>query len=109
MVESIFTYNLAPGIGEDLHQDLLREMLTTLLHDKKILEFRSQRNLMGSPSSKLSIFWEHATHWAAFIEMEEWQKLLRKLGPRTTDLRIELWSDAGFDSEIRANLDAIDM
>jgi len=109
MVESIFTYNLAAGIGEDLHRDLLKTMLTTLLHDKKIIEFRSQRNLMGSPSSKLSIYWEHATHWAAFIEMDEWQRLLRKLGPRTTDLKIELWTDAGFDSEIIRNLEEIDM
>ena len=100
MVESVFTYNFATGVDEKQHWEFLKQMLTILLRDKKIVDFRSQKNLMGSPSTKLSIFWKHATHWAAFIEMEEWQNLHKKLSPYTRDLKIELWSSQEIDSVI---------
>ncbi|OUS26472.1 hypothetical protein A9Q99_18225 [Gammaproteobacteria bacterium 45_16_T64] len=97
MIESIFTYNLSRDFDERKHWDIIKDMLTALEHDKMIVSFRIQHNIMGSPSTKVSIFWDRATHWAAFVEMDEWRQLSGKLNQHTDDLKVELWSDSGID------------
>ncbi len=99
MIESSLTYNLAPGVDEEIYWSLIKRIVTALIKDKKIIEFRASRNMLGEPAHKIAISWDLMTHWAAFTQSEEWQLLEKQLRSLTTGLKVEVWTGSDYMPE----------
>ncbi len=96
MVESLITYNIRPEVTEEDYWNTVQQLITTLVKDKKIKEFRAFENLMGDPQIKASVYWNEATHFANFAKSDEWRDLLRDMRKVVTDIRIELWGPSRY-------------
>ncbi len=96
MVESLITYNIRPGVDEDLYWEIVQKLIKTLVKDQKIKEFRAYENLMGDPQIKASVFWNEATHFANFAKSDEWRDLLREMRSVVSDIKIELWGPSRY-------------
>lgn len=91
MVESLITYNIRQEVPEEHYWEVVQGMITTLVKDKMIKEFRAFENLMGEPHIKCSVFWEEATHFANFVKSEQWHNIHKDLRKVARDIKIELW------------------
>jgi hypothetical protein len=96
MVESLITYNIRPEVTEEEYWDTVQRLITTLVKDKKIKEFRAFENLMGDPQIKASVYWNEATHFANFAKSDEWRELLREMRKVVSDIKIELWGPSRY-------------
>ena len=88
--------NLFPGASDEEHWDLVKRIVTALVRDKKIIEFRAQRNMLGEPQVKITICWELMTHWAAFTQSDEWMELDAELRTLVSHLQLEIWAPSEY-------------
>ncbi|PWK46338.1 hypothetical protein [Pleionea mediterranea] len=96
MVESQISYNIRPNVTEEEYWNTVQTLITTLVKDKKIKEFRAFENLMGDPQIKASVYWNEATHFANFAKSDEWRNLLREMRKVVSDIKIELWGPSRY-------------
>lgn len=58
MIEVNKTYDLLPGIDQQVYGQAAQKMIHSMLQAPGIVEFRANRNLLGSPQVRITTAWE---------------------------------------------------
>jgi hypothetical protein len=91
MIEVNKTYEFWPGIDQQAYGKNAKKWIETMLQVPGLVELRSQRNILGSPSVRLTLVWKTLADWAKFAESAERWAIDAELGNHATNMRIEIW------------------
>ena len=91
MIEVIGTWDILPGIDEQAYAALAKKLIGTLLRQPGFVEFRANRNFMGSPRVRTTYVWQTLADWANFAASAEYQALDAEGSRFTTNGHTELW------------------
>jgi heme-degrading monooxygenase HmoA len=91
LIEVNKTFDLLPGIDKKTYGMHAKKVIDTLLKAPGLVEFRANRNVLGSPQVRLTIIWRTLADWAKFDESAERWALDSELLNFATNVRIEIW------------------
>ena len=91
MIEVHYSYDTLPGIDQQAYGELVKKVVDLILKAPGLVEFRAQRNVLGSPLVRATSVWQTLADWAKFAESAERQKLDSELLQFATNINIELW------------------
>ena len=94
MIEVNKTYDLLPGIDQQAYGQAAQEMIRMMLQAPGIIEFRANRNMLGSPQVRITTLWETLADWAKFAESAERYALESELLAFTTNINVQLWGSS---------------
>ncbi len=93
MIEVNLTFNFFKDVDEEAYSEWAKKAIVVLLKSPGIVEFKSNRNMAGTPEVKYSSTWKSLTDWAAFFESEKWIEMTAELKKHfATDLNLSLWT-----------------
>lgn len=90
MIEACVTWDLLPGVGRDTYGAWAKKAIATMLKQQGLVEFRANRNVLGSPEVRITSTWRSGADWAAFAE-GEWKTVEQELRGMAGNIRMELW------------------
>ena len=91
MIEVNLTYDLLPGIDQQAYGEWGKKAVEKLLQAPGIIEFRGNRNVLGSPQVRSISVWQTLADWARHLESAEWQALESELRAFGSNLKVEIW------------------
>ena len=91
MVEVTFTYDLHPNIDENAYAKIAKKATALMASAEGFIEFRANRNLVGSPHVRRTSVWKSLAHWAALAQREDFQKLTADFRLYVTNLEVNFW------------------
>ena len=92
MIEVTISYDLAAGIDQQAYVELAKKVVGSFLKADGIVEFRANRNLLGSPRVRATCVWESLDRWARYSETTEFQVLWDDLQNYVTDPKVDVWA-----------------
>ena len=69
MIEVDKTYDFLPGIDLQAYIKNSKKWVETMLRAPGLIELRSQRNVLGSPSVRLVLIWKTLADWARLLRV----------------------------------------
>jgi heme-degrading monooxygenase HmoA len=90
MLEICATWDLLPGVSQDTYAAWAKQAVATILKQPGLVEFRGNRNLLGSPEVRITLLWRSGADWIAFAE-GAWKSVERELRALATHIRLEVW------------------
>jgi len=99
MIEANKTYDLLPGIDQQAYVQAAQKMIRAMLQAPGIIEFRANRNMLGSPRVRITTLWETLADWAKFDESAERHALESELLAFTTNISVQLWGPSPIVTE----------
>ena len=92
MIEVSYYYDLLPGVDMQAWVEFAKKAVSSVLKAPGLVEFRSYRNMLGSPIMKATTVWQTLADYAKYIESAEWQALMAELRDKwATNFRVEIW------------------
>lgn len=91
MIEVNKTYEFLSGIDQQAYGKNAKKWKEMMLRVPGLVELYSQRNILGSPSVRLTLVWKTLADWAKFAESAERWAIEAELGNFATNIRIEIW------------------
>ena len=91
MIEMNLIYDFLPGIDQEAYQAWAKKAVGSVLKSPGIIEFRANRNVLGSPQVRATSVWKTLADWANFNESSEWQELATEMQAFTKNVSVELW------------------
>jgi heme-degrading monooxygenase HmoA len=91
MVEVAFTYDFHTGMDERGYARVAKNATRLMKSAEGFIEFRAQRNMLGSPHVRRTSVWESFSHYAALAETAEFQKLTAEFRTYVTHLDVQVW------------------
>jgi heme-degrading monooxygenase HmoA len=92
MIEVALLYDLDRGVDQKAYAEWAKKTIGQVLRSPGLIEFRAQRNLLGSPQIRSISVWESLADWQNFSQSETWQAAEAELrGKFASALRVELW------------------
>ena len=91
MIEVNTTWDLLPNIDQQAYGEWAKKTVGTVLKAPGIVEFRANRNLLGSPQVRSTAVWQSFADWAKYAESDEWQSLDAEFRSFAINIRIEIW------------------
>ncbi|MBM3132223.1 MAG: hypothetical protein FJZ95_04220 [Chloroflexi bacterium] len=92
MIEVTLTYDFLHGMDRKAYDEWAKKAIVALLKSSGIVEFRANRNLMGSPQVRLVAVWGHLSDWARFAESAEWPGIFDELRAKfATNVTMQIW------------------
>jgi heme-degrading monooxygenase HmoA len=91
MIEVNTTYEILPNTNQQAYGEFAKKAIGTILKAPGLIEFRANRNLLGSPLVRTTSVFRTLSDWAGFAETDEWRELDAELRTFVTDLRVEIW------------------
>ena len=91
MIESNMVYDLLPCIDQQAYQQVAKKAIGLVLQSPGLVEFRANRNVLGSPQVRATSVWQTLADWANFSESSGWLELEAEMRTFVTNLRFELW------------------
>jgi heme-degrading monooxygenase HmoA len=99
MIEVNMTYDFLPGIDQQAYGELARRAIATVLEAPGFVEFRANRNVLGSPQVRSSTVWRTLADWAKFSESSGWPALEAEFRTFVTNLDVQIWGPSPLVSE----------
>jgi|SRR5579883_1258635 len=90
MLEVHVVYDLLPGVSQDSYGAWAKKAIATTLKQPGLVEFRANRNILGSPHVRTTSVWRTGSEWMAFAE-GAWKDVEQELRGLATNLRMEVW------------------
>jgi len=91
-VEVNLYYDLLPGIDQQAYQEWAKKAIAFVMQSPGLIEFRANRNVLGSPFVRSTTVWQTLTDWANFAQSEEWEKIAAELRDSFgVNIRVEIW------------------
>jgi heme-degrading monooxygenase HmoA len=84
-------WDLLPDLDQQAYEGWAKKTIGTMLKSPGIIEFRANRNILGSPQVGTTVLWQTLADWAKFAESAENQKIQSELYKFATNVKIELW------------------
>jgi heme-degrading monooxygenase HmoA len=91
MIEVAFTYDFLQGIDENAYARLARKATNMIVSAEGFIEFRANRNLVGSPHVRRTSVWESFAHYAALAQEPEFQKVTAEFRTYVKNLEVIFW------------------
>ena len=89
-MESNNTWDLLPNVNNEAYTAWAKKAVGIVLQQPGLIEFRANRNLMGTPQVRVVSVWSALSDWAKFAE-ETWPPLEAELRGFATNIQAELW------------------
>jgi hypothetical protein len=90
-VEVHWSYDFLPGIDKKAWGEFAKNSIATFMKAPGLIEFRANRNLLGSPQVRTTTVWQSLGDWAKFGETKEWAEVETQLRTFVTNIRVEIW------------------
>lgn len=90
MLEVCVTWDLLPGVSQETYGAWAKKAVATTLKQPGLVEFRANRNMLGSPEVRTTSVWRSGGDWIAFAE-GGWKTVEQELRGLATNLRMEVW------------------
>jgi heme-degrading monooxygenase HmoA len=90
-IEVAQNHNLLPNIDQDAYGDLSGRAMGLLLAAPGFVEFRGNRNLLGSPQVLATSTWTTLTDYARLLESPEWRALEVELRGFISNINVTVW------------------
>jgi len=91
MVEVAYTYDFLPNIDEKAYAKIAKRATVLMSQSEGFIEFRANRNLVGSPHVRRTSVWKNLAHWSALAQREDFQKLTADFRLHVTNLQVNFW------------------
>jgi heme-degrading monooxygenase HmoA len=91
MIEVNFSYDFVPGMDQQAYGELTKKAIGMVLKAPGLVEFRANRNILGSPQVRSTSVWQTLADWARFSESAQWPELEAEFRSFTTNLKVEIW------------------
>lgn len=91
MIETNLSFDLLPNIDMKAYGEWVKKTVASLAKQPGMVEFRANRNLLGSPQIRSAITWQTLDDWSKFTEGSVWQSILSELHGYASDVKVELW------------------
>jgi hypothetical protein len=91
VIEANMYWDLLPDFDQQAYEGWAKKAIGTMLKSPGIIEFRANRNILGSPLARTTVLWQTLADWAKFAESAENQAILSELRKFATNIRTELW------------------
>ncbi len=93
-VEVQHTWDLLPGIDKKAYAEFVKNAVATYMKVPGLVEYRANRNLLGSPQVQSTMVWQSLGDWAKFAVSEEWAAVETQRRTFVTNYRIEIWGSS---------------
>lgn len=91
MIEVAFTYDFIPNFDVATYTKVARSATQIMLSSKGFIEFRANRNLMGSPNVRRTSVWQSFSDYAAMAQSPEFQKVTQEFRKFVTNIDVQIW------------------
>ena len=91
MIVVHWKYDYRPGIDKKAYAEFAKKSIATFLKAPGFIEFRANRNLLGSPQARATGVWRSAVDWAKFGQSPEWKAIETQLRTFATNIEVEMW------------------
>ena len=91
MIEVNLSYDLLQGIDQKAYGEWALKAVGAVLKSPGLIEFRANRNILGSPQVRSTSLWRSLADWANYNETDEWRQLETEFRGFITNLRVEIW------------------
>jgi hypothetical protein len=90
MIEVNLLYDLLPGIDQQAYGEWARKAIGAMLQQPGLVEFRANRNVLGSPQIRTTSVFQTLADWGKFVE-STWPPLELEMHRFATNIRVEIW------------------
>ncbi len=90
-VEVCMTYDILPGVDKKAWAEFAKFSVATYMKAPGLIEWRANRNLLGSPQVRITNVWQSFGDLAKFRQSEEWAAVETQLRTFVTNIRVEMW------------------
>jgi hypothetical protein len=92
MFEVHLIYDFAPGVDQAAYLEWAKRAIAAVMQSPGLVEFRAQRNVLGSPYIRSTTVWNGMADWTNFVESVTWQEIEAELRGRfAVNIKIEMW------------------
>jgi heme-degrading monooxygenase HmoA len=92
MTEVELMYDLRPGTDLQAYQEWAKKAIGTVLSSPGIVEFRANRNVLGSPNIRSTTVWKSLADWGNFTESDQWTQMEMELRTKfAQDIQVHIW------------------
>ena len=91
MIESTMTYDLFPNVDMMAYQEWTKRGIAIMAKQPGMLEFRANRNVLGSPRVRTTTVFRSLEDWAKFADSDAWHSIEAEMQGFATNVQIELW------------------
>jgi hypothetical protein len=98
MIECNCTYDLLPGIDLKAYVAWAMKTAEAMAKQPGMLEFRANRNALGSPLVRTVSMWKSMEDWAKF-NVGAWHSMEAELRGFATNVKVEIWGPSPVLSE----------
>ncbi len=90
-VEIQTRYDFLPGMDKNAYAEFVKNVTAAYMKAPGLIEFRANRNLLGSPQARSTTVWQSLGDWANFRRTKEGAALAAQLATLATNIHIEIW------------------
>lgn len=91
MIEVNTTWELLPNIDQHAYGEWAKKTVGAVLKAPGLVEFRANRNILGSPQVRSTAVWQTLADWANYSDSDEWRTLDAELRAFVTNINVEIW------------------
>lgn len=91
MIEVNTTYELMPNTDQQAYGEFAKKAIGAVLKAPGLIEFRANRNMLGSPLVRTTSIFRTLSDWARFSDSDEWRGLDAEFRTYATEIRVEIW------------------
>lgn len=93
MTEIELMYDLRPGTDMQAYQEWAKKAIGMALHSPGIIEFRANRNVLGTPYVRSTTVWKSLSDWSNFYESDQWKEIETELRAKfAQNVQIGIWA-----------------
>ena len=90
-IEVNVSYDFLPGIDQKAWAEFAKNTSATYMKQPGLIEYRANRNVLGSPQVRVTTVWQSLSDWAKFVQSKEWEAIQAQLRTFVTNIHIEIW------------------
>jgi len=90
MIEVNTTWEFLPNIDQQVYGEWAGKTVGTMLKAPGLVEFRAQRNILGTPQVRSTSVSKTLSDWATYTDSDEWRTLEAEVRAFATNIRVEI-------------------
>lgn len=104
MIEIVQTWDFLPGANLQAYGEFAKRTIGAVLQARGFIEFRANRNHLGSPQVRATWVWQSKADWESFFDNAAGRAIEDELRTYVTNYRTEIWGPSPLMPEpIRPN------
>jgi heme-degrading monooxygenase HmoA len=90
-IEVHWSWDYLPGIDEKAYAEFAKKAVASFAKAPGLIEFRANRNVLGSPQARATTVWRSLNDWANYGATKEWKEIEAALRTFVTNIQVEIW------------------